>query len=179
MACGVCGGLPQPLRSVDGRGRGLQRLTGEERVAHSTGLGGNLLFRKKLMPNKLAKLMSLWEEGVYLGIRTVSGESIVGTPEGARRTRTVQRKPLSERWGLDAADLLGRVPWDSSVETRGNAQGHEGYSGNVASREAETLQDLQAAGQAGQHDDDDDESAAPAKTGMAQAVPGPGSEEEP
>lgn len=64
---------------------------------HGIGFGEMVLYRRKLVQDKLATL-TLWEGGVYFGIRTVSGEKIVGTAEGVRRTRTVQRRPLGERW---------------------------------------------------------------------------------
>ena len=44
------------------------------------------------------KLEALWEDGVYLAHRTVSGASIVGTSRVVFKTRTIRRKPLQDRW---------------------------------------------------------------------------------
>lgn len=40
---------------------------------HRIGFGDMVLNRKKPAQNNLAKLTSLWEGGVYMGIRTVRG----------------------------------------------------------------------------------------------------------
>ena len=40
------------------------------------------------------KLDSVWAEGVYLGHKTLNGESIVGNAERVFKTRTVRRMPV-------------------------------------------------------------------------------------
>lgn len=67
-------------------------------------LRGEHLVPEKARPQQVCQVDV---HGVYLGIRTVNGEKIVGTAEGVWRTRTVQRKTLAERWGSDTADLVG------------------------------------------------------------------------
>lgn len=56
----------------------------------------------------------MWEDGVYLGVRRLSGEIIVRNAPGVRGT-TVQRKPLQPRW---QAHNLGQAcggPWAGIV----------------------------------------------------------------
>ena len=78
---------------------------------------GELLnFRRTRAPGKLAKLECLWEDGVFFGYRSNSGEVIVGTKEGVFRTRTVQRKMEEQRWDPKNLELVGGVPWRTSPD---------------------------------------------------------------
>ena len=56
------------------------------------------------------KMDSDWHDGVFLELRTVCGEYLVGAKEGVFRPRTVRRVPVENRW----ADYLLR-DW-SAVE---------------------------------------------------------------
>lgn len=64
----------------------------------------------------LSKLQVTWADGVFLGIKGTTGEVFVGTPEGCFKTRTVQRKPLDERWRAEEIRAVAGVPWRSSEE---------------------------------------------------------------
>ena len=46
-------------------------------------------FRRTPARNRLAKLDSVWSDGVFLGYRAVSGEMIVGTAAGVLRMENV------------------------------------------------------------------------------------------
>ena len=59
----------------------------------------------------MGKLDRTWSKGIFLGVKGLSDEKIIGTPEGVFRTRTTQRVPLEERWSAEAAGLVGGVPW--------------------------------------------------------------------
>ena len=61
--------------------------------------------------SKVAKLDSMWEDGVFLGYRTTSAEMIIGTTSGIMRSRTVRRMPEDERWGASNLDLVKGLPW--------------------------------------------------------------------
>ena len=86
--------------------------------------GERLNFRRSRLPGKLAKLDCLWDDGVFLGYRSTSGEVIVGTDKGVFRTRTVTRKPEDHRWDAKNLDMVGGVPWRTSPE--GDAQENAG-----------------------------------------------------
>ena len=57
----------------------------------------------------------MWEDGVYLGVRSRSGEVIVADVQGIWKTRSVQRKPFEERWGRKSGDSVQWVPWRMSA----------------------------------------------------------------
>ena len=63
------------------------------------------------MRGPLGKLDSTWSKGMYLGVRGLSDERIIGTPEDIFKTRTTQRVPMEERWTAEAAGMVGGVPW--------------------------------------------------------------------
>lgn len=78
-------------------------------------VGEGVLFRKKPIREKLAKLISVWEEGIYLGHMAISGESAIGAAEGIRKTRRMQSRPIMQRWGPENAKV-GGVPWRVSQD---------------------------------------------------------------
>ena len=63
----------------------------------------------------MAKLDSLWSDGVFLGCRSVSGEIVVGTESGVFKARTAQRKAYEHRWHKQNMDMVGGVPWKAST----------------------------------------------------------------
>ena len=73
--------------------------------------GEAIFWRRKREGGAMAKLSSTWEDGVYLGVRGRSGEIIVADGKGVWKTRSVQRKPIGDRWDARSADLVKDVPW--------------------------------------------------------------------
>ena len=74
--------------------------------------------------DRYGKLAVLWEDGIYLGVKGTTGESIIGAGEGIYRTRTIQRKPLDDRWREDLIKKIKGVPWrksDNDPEVDGEA----------------------------------------------------------
>ena len=59
----------------------------------------------------MAKLDISWQDGVFVGYRSLSGEVVVGTADGVLRTRTVRRRLEEQRWTRDCLDMVGGVPW--------------------------------------------------------------------
>lgn len=57
------------------------------------------------------KLDSVWEEGIYLGHKTLSGESTVGNVDGVLRTRAIRRVPFEERWQFEHIKSMIGLPW--------------------------------------------------------------------
>ena len=78
--------------------------------------GEAVFWRRQREGGALAKLSSTWEDGVYLGVRGRSGEIIVADGKGVWKTRSVQRKPIGDRWDARSADLVKDVPWRCSEE---------------------------------------------------------------
>ena len=58
---------------------------------------------------------SAWQQGIYLGQRTVSGEFLVGTKEGVFRPRTVARLPVEKRWQENLSFVTG-LPWKHNLK---------------------------------------------------------------
>jgi len=58
------------------------------------------------------KLETRWENGVYLGVRTESGEIIVGNQEGVVKVRTFAVRPRGEQWILEELTQLKGTPWE-------------------------------------------------------------------
>ena len=60
----------------------------------------------------LNKWDSRWGVGIFLGIRTVSGEQYVGTSDGTFKVRTVKRFPPDKRFNIDLMNSIKGTPWD-------------------------------------------------------------------
>ena len=58
------------------------------------------------------KLETRWEDGVYLGVVTESGEIIVGNQEGVVKVRTFSVRPQGERWKLEELEKVKGTPWE-------------------------------------------------------------------
>ena len=87
-----------------------ERMKGEAAHFADHEFGAVILWKKKHMRGPLGKLGSIWSKGIYSGMKGLSDERIVGTPEGIFRTRTAQRVPIEERWTAEASGLVGGVP---------------------------------------------------------------------
>jgi hypothetical protein len=72
--------------------------------------GEKLMFRKRLK-DKSAKIEPRWEKGIFVGVRVVSGEFWIATPEGIRKARSVRRLPVRDRWSMDSISWVKHVPW--------------------------------------------------------------------
>jgi hypothetical protein len=59
-------------------------------------------------------LTCMWDDGVYLGVKSTTGELVIGTKSGVWRTRTVRRKPVEERWAAKNMLMVGGVPWNTN-----------------------------------------------------------------
>ena len=58
----------------------------------------------------------MWHDGVFLGVKGRTGEHIIGDRKGVWKTRTLQRRPESERWSNRNAECISGVPWNVSAE---------------------------------------------------------------
>ena len=88
-----------------------ERCKGKRTKTLGIEFGEAILWKRKAVGGALAKMTCLWEDGVYLGVRGASGEIIVGDKNGVWKTRSVQRKPLSQRWAEGALEVVEHVPW--------------------------------------------------------------------
>ena len=75
-------------------------------------LGENVLYLQANSAGK-HKFDVRWHEGIWLGIRDESGESVVGTPEGVVKAKDFRRKrDHDERWNVSRFDVFRGVPWE-------------------------------------------------------------------
>jgi hypothetical protein len=99
----------------DGR-TAYERCKGKQARAPGVQFGEGVLWRRKPIGNALGKLTLLWEDGIFLGVKGRTGEYIIGDQEGVWKTRTLQRRPESERWKSMNAEYVTGVPWNVSAD---------------------------------------------------------------
>ena len=91
-----------------------ERLKGKP--AHLSGLEfGERILWKSSVParGRRNKMDSDWKHGVFLGQRALSGEYMVGPPDGICRPRSIHRRPEEKRWE-DVLSLVVGLPWKLS-----------------------------------------------------------------
>jgi len=93
-----------------------ERLKGKHARIYGLEFGEKMLWKRKPISGALGKLTCLWEVGIFLGIKSTTGEFVVGDEKGIWKTRTVHRKPVGERWDGDAVAKVIGVPWKMSTE---------------------------------------------------------------
>jgi hypothetical protein len=91
-----------------------ERSKGKRAKVNGIEFGEAVLWKRRPVGGALGKLAVLWEDGVYLGVKGTTGELIVGAGEGIYRTRTIQRKPVEDRWREDLIKKVKGVPWRKS-----------------------------------------------------------------
>jgi hypothetical protein len=93
-----------------------ERCKGKPAKVAGVQFGEAVLWRRKPIGNALGKLTLLWEDGIFLGTKGRTGEHIIGDKRGVWKTRTLQRKPGSERWLHTNAEFITGVPWKVSED---------------------------------------------------------------
>ena len=63
---------------------------------------------------ELGALVPRWKKGIWLGIVPTTSETIVGTPDGVFKTRSIRRKPDSDKWNLEEIQAIRGVPWKTT-----------------------------------------------------------------
>ena len=66
------------------------------------------------LDQKMEKINARWGYGLFLGVKSTSGELIVADQEtkSIKYTRTVRRVPLRDRWSSDNLQWVATVPWN-------------------------------------------------------------------
>ena len=85
--------------------------------------GEGVWWKRRREGGPLGKLTSMWENGVFWGVKGTTGEIIVGDERGVWATRTVRRKPEEERWQRENLERIVGVPWRKSEEEEGDGEG--------------------------------------------------------
>ena len=74
-----------------------RKVTGRDCDHEVLEFGGSIWYMKPGITGK-RKLDDRWKADICIGIRDRSNESVVGTPDGCRKVRSLRRMPLSQRW---------------------------------------------------------------------------------
>ena len=66
------------------------------------------------LDQKMEKINARWGNGLFLGVKSTSGELTVADQEtkSIKHTRTVRRVPLRDRWSSDNLQWVATVPWN-------------------------------------------------------------------
>ena len=88
-----------------------ERCKGKRAKIEGFEFGEGVLWKHRPAGGPLGKLATTWHEGIFLGKKGSTGETIVGDPRGVYKTRTVRRKPESERWSAENLGYVSGVPW--------------------------------------------------------------------
>ena len=69
-----------------------------------------VLFRRTPAPGQIGKMDSLWNEGMFVGYRGISGEYLIANDDGVFKTRIVRRVPQESRWDTQGVMNLKYTP---------------------------------------------------------------------
>ena len=97
--------------SSDGK-TAYERMRGKKSRVLGIEFGEKIHWRRAILASHRSnKLDIVWADGVYLGHKALSGESIIGTSEGVFKTRTDRRVPAEDRWNYELFSSIIGVPW--------------------------------------------------------------------
>ena len=99
----------------DGR-TAFERCNGKKAKHLGIEFGEAVLWRRKPSGGALGKLSVAWSNGVFLGVKGRSGEISVSESSGVWKTRTVQRRPIGDRWDVKNAEQIQFAPWKAHWE---------------------------------------------------------------
>ena len=88
----------------------------------------------------MAKLTSIWADGVYLEVKGTSGEITVETKDGVWKTRTVRRRPMEERWSPANMDMIVGGQWRKNDD---DEKGGEEMKGGIIKLDEGVMEDVE------------------------------------
>ena len=103
----------------DGR-TAYQRVRGKPFSGIVCELGENvhaLKCKRSPVPHRY-KYDTRWFEGVFLGFKGLTNEFLIGTPDGVKAVRTIRRKPIQDRWDIEALNNFKGLPWKHKAGTK-------------------------------------------------------------
>ncbi len=87
-----------------------QLMKGRRSNAKLVPFAETVLFKVPHTQHKVGDFENRWEQGVWLGFVTRSGEHLVGTERGVFRVSTVMRRPAGKRWSMELLNKIGGTP---------------------------------------------------------------------
>jgi hypothetical protein len=101
----------------DGR-TAYQRLKGKRVLMPGLEFGEAVIWKVDNRTGALGKLSSSWKSGVYIGVRSKSGEFVVVDSGGVWKARSIRRVPAEDRWLRKNLDMIKFLPWKDSDGNR-------------------------------------------------------------
>ena len=95
-----------------------ERIKGKQARVQGMEFGEGVLWKRRRQGGPLGKLTCMWDDGVFLGVKGSTGETIVGDKSGVWVTRTVKRKPVEERWDRQNIERIVGVPWKKNADDK-------------------------------------------------------------
>ncbi len=97
------------LVSEDGK-TAYERNKGKKATVLGLEFGEQVLFKTKPKA-EMDKIDASWEYGIFVGVRTRSGELWVVAPSGVTKARSARRIPPEDRCSMDSLKWVRNVPW--------------------------------------------------------------------
>ena len=88
-----------------------ERTKGKAATVLGIEFGEKLVWRKKA-GQKMNKINSKWDYGIFVGVRQKSGEFWVANESGIHKARSVRRIAVQDRWTQDSVKWVKYVPWN-------------------------------------------------------------------
>ena len=80
---------------------------------------------KRLKGPELNKWDNGWGNGIFLGVRAISSEIYVGTPDGIVKCRAIRRKVPADRWDRSFLEGFRGLPWDAHPQAAAEPSAEE------------------------------------------------------
>ena len=87
-----------------------ERTKGKAATVLGVEFGEKLLWKKRA-GQKMDKISSRWSYGIFVGVRSRSGELWVADKDGVHKVRSVRRLAQQDRWSADSISWVRHVPW--------------------------------------------------------------------
>ena len=94
-----------------------ERIKGKKPTVMGLEFGEKVLYKIKA-GQRLEKINSRWDFGIFVGVRKRSNEIWVATREGIISVRSVRRIPVEKRWGKDNIEWVKWAPWNRYKDAR-------------------------------------------------------------
>ena len=92
---------------------GTERLQSGRSIKPVAELGESILYKPlSSKGDAVDKLEARFEEGIWLGVESRTGEIRMGTSSGVAKSRTIRRRIEAEGWNAKAAQEITGTPWN-------------------------------------------------------------------
>ena len=93
-----------------------ERCKGKRAQVRGVEFGEAVMWKRRPRGTGQGKLSCLWEDVVFLGVKSNHKKFIIGDGKQVRRTPTIQRKTEKMRWDKNNISMVAGVPWKNEEE---------------------------------------------------------------